>query len=540
MNKGKTMVREILCGLMVIAVVFAGTGVYGQPAVQVDAKAEELLKQFSKNLAGSSSFRFTVRASTLQKEEQLIQEKKDVYEIAMQRPNKLSMVHKQGLFGPTVVSNGTELLTFLPTANQYQAESAPADFDALFQQGQAGMLLSQTVPLVDAFFAADPYAGIVKDVRTITYEGLNEREGSLCHLIKFVQEEMDWKLWLEEKSPVVIRRIEADISRQILQAMPDKADSLRYDFAWDFSGWEFDGKEMEKYFQFTPPAGVKKVKEFTNPGGEQKHRMVGETAPNFKLTNLENQEVELASHLGKDVVILDFWALRCGPCRVALPILAEVTQGYKDKSVVFYAINTEDQAGGIKDFLQAQNMSLNVLLERNGQVSGLYGLEYLPQTVLIDKRGIIQNIHIGALPNLKEVLTQEIETLREGRNLVIKADLAATEAAFSPSEPTAGQPIAFTCTVQNQGTEEFAGTYHVVLLVNNKQVFGGIKDVKLAPAEKTSFSPAPGEWSLQVEAEGSFPYKLLVLAAGDFIEKNPQDNMLEGILKVNPAKVEKP
>ncbi len=534
------MVREILCGLMVIAVVFAGTGIYGQPVVQADAKAEELLKQFSKNLAGSSSFRFTVRASTLQKEEQLIQEKKDVYEIAMQRPNMVSMVHKQGLFGPTVVSNGTELVTFLPTSNQYQSESAPADFVAIFEQGQAGMLLSQTVPLVDAFLAVDPYAGIVKDVRTITYEGMDEREGSSCHLIKFVQEDMDWKLWLEEKSPVVMRRIEADISRQILQAMPDKADSLRYEFAWDFSGWEFDGKETEKYFQFTPPAGAKKVKEFTNPSGEQKHRMVGETAPNFKLTNLENQEVELASHLGKDVVILDFWSIRCGPCRTTLPILAEVTQGYKDKSVVFYAINTEDQAGSIKDFLRAQNLSLNVLLERNGEVSRLYGLEYLPQTVLIDKKGIIQNIHIGALPNLKEVLTEEIEALREGRNLVARADLAATELVFSPAELSAGQPIAFTCTIQNKGTEDFAGPYHVVLLVNNKQVFGGMKDVKLAPAEKTSFSPAPGEWNLQVAAEGSFPYKLLVIAGNDFVEQNPKDNMLEGILKVNPAKAEKP
>lgn len=534
------MVREILCGLMVIVVVFAGTGVYGQPAVQADAKAEELLKQFSQNLSGSQSFHFVVRASTLQKEEQLIQEKKDVYEIAMQRPNKLSMVHKQGLFGPTVASNGTELVTFLPTSNQYQSESAPADFGALFEQGQAGMNLAQTIPLVDAFFAADPYSKIVKDVRTITYEGLTEREGNPCHLIKFVQEDMDWKLWLAEKSPVVIRRIEADISRQILQAMPDKADSLRYDFAWDFSDWEFDGKEMDKFFQFTPPASAKKVKEFTNPGGEQKHRMVGETAPNFKLTNLENQEVELAGHLGKEVVILDFWAIRCGPCRVALPILAEVTQGYKDKSVVFYAINTEDQAGSIKDFLQAQNLSLNVLLERGGEVSGLYGLEYLPQTVLIDKKGIIQNIHIGALPNLKEVLTEEIEALREGRNLVVKADLAATEVVFSPAELSAGQPIAFTCTIQNKGTENFAGPYHVVLLVNNKQVFGGMKDGKLAPAEKTSFSPAPGDWNLQVAVEGSFSYKLLVLAAGDYIEKNPQDNMLEGTLKVNPVKAEKP
>ncbi len=535
------MVQKVIREIMFLAMVSTGLHViYGQPAAQVDAKAEEILKQFSKNLADSGAFRFTVQASTLQKEDQLIQEKKDIYEFAMQRPNQVSMVHKQGLFGPTLVSNGMELVLYMSLSNQYLAESAPADFGNLFEQGQSGAIVSQTIPLADAFFAPDPYAGIVKDVRTITYEGLVEREGSSCHRIKFIQENMDWKLWLEEKSPVVIRRIEADISKQILQAMPDKADSLRYEFAWDFSDWELDGQEMEKYFQFTPPAAAKKVKEFTNPGGEQKHRMVGETAPNFKLRNLENQEVELASHLGKDVVILDFWALRCGPCRTALPILAEVTQGYKDKSVVFYALNTEDEAASIKDYLQAQNLSFPVLLGRGGEVPGLYGLEYLPQTVLIDKQGVIQNIHIGALPNLKEVLTEEIEALRNGQNLVAKADLACMEAAFSPAEPTAGKPIVFTCTVQNKGTESYAGTYHVVLLMNNKQIFDGVGNADLAPEGKMPFSPAQTDWDMQVEAEGSYPYKLLVIPGGDFIEKNPKDNTLEGILKVNPAKAAKP
>jgi hypothetical protein len=540
MKNAQSFQRLLITGSMVAYLIFLSGSVYAQTDTipeSIDPKAKEILLQLSKSLTESNSFRFLVQYYNAQKEDNTSFEKSDIYQFAMQRPNKLIMTHKEGLFGPTVVCDGQILMTYMPTMNQYLKEPAPANYKILFEQGKSGMVLAQSIPLIDAFFDENPYQKIIRDVNTIEYQGIIDLDGVSCHLILFTQKDMDWKLWLENKNHPVLKKIEADITKQIAQVMPEKLkdNSLRYEFTWTFSDWQFNEQEPENIFHFSPPAAAKEVKDFTNSQAEQKHRLLGQTASNFKLSNLDNKEIELKNHIGKDVVILDFWALRCPPCRVALPILAEIAQQYKDKSVVVYAVNSEDNGDSIKSFLQAQNINIDVLLARNDNVSSLYGVEYLPQTVIIDKKGQIQSIHTGLLPNLKEALTEEIETLRNDKDLIRSADLACTEISFTPDSPQADKPIQFTCTLENKGTDTiYANTYNIVLLIENKQVFISLGNVDIPANYKIQYKTNAKFWNLKLNTDGSYSYKLLVIPGGQNREQNPTDIIMEGTLTVKP------
>jgi thiol-disulfide isomerase/thioredoxin len=146
------------------------------------------------------------------------------------------------------------------------------------------------------------------------------------------------------------------------------------------------------------------------------HALVGQSAPAFRLTNLAGQEVALADHLGKDVVVLDFWASWCPPCRKGLPVLDSVAKAYAGEPVAVYGVNIREGKSLVQNFLRDRQLSLNVLLDETGMVADDYGVSGIPQTVIIDKTGQITNIHVGVSPL--------------GFEKALKADIAA---ALSPS-----------------------------------------------------------------------------------------------------------
>ncbi len=147
------------------------------------------------------------------------------------------------------------------------------------------------------------------------------------------------------------------------------------------------------------------------------YQLVGSPAPDFQLELLDGGKVDLASHKGKDVVILDFWATWCDPCRRAMPTIAEVARQYKDKGVVFYAVNIGEDAETIRQALSADQLEITVAMDVEGQVGELYKANAIPQTVLIGKDGTVEVVHIGASEDLKERLSTELDALVAGKTL---------------------------------------------------------------------------------------------------------------------------
>src|SRR5690348_12023215 len=96
--------------------------------------------------------------------------------------------------------------------------------------------------------------------------------------------------------------------------------------------------------------------------------LVGKPAPAIKLDLLDGGKFDLADYKGKNVLIVDFWATWCGPCRAAMPVLMDVAKEYKDKGVLYFAVDLRENPATIKKFLQAQKWNIQVPLDKNGKV----------------------------------------------------------------------------------------------------------------------------------------------------------------------------
>ena len=127
----------------------------------------------------------------------------------------------------------------------------------------------------------------------------------------------------------------------------------------------------------------------------------------FTLTGVEGKPLNLKSLRGK-VVVMDFWATWCGPCRVQHPLYEEVKQQFKDRDdVVFVAINTDEDPSVVKPFLENNGWSKSVYFEDG--LATLLRVSSIPTTVVIDKQGQIFTRMNGFVPEkFVEQLTQVI------------------------------------------------------------------------------------------------------------------------------------
>lgn len=145
-------------------------------------------------------------------------------------------------------------------------------------------------------------------------------------------------------------------------------------------------------------------------------KLLNETAPNFTLRNLKGEEVSLESLHGK-VVILDFWATWCGPCKASFPGMQTAVNKYADrKDVEFLFIDTWENAGdkakAAGDFIASKSYTFNVLMDLENDVVTKYGVSGIPTKFVVDGNGKIRFKAVGFSGNDQE-LVEELATMIE-------------------------------------------------------------------------------------------------------------------------------
>jgi tetratricopeptide (TPR) repeat protein len=147
------------------------------------------------------------------------------------------------------------------------------------------------------------------------------------------------------------------------------------------------------------------------------HPLLGQAAPMFQSVSPDGEPIDLKEHLGKSVIMLDFWATWCGPCLRAMPKVDSVAKKFADQGLLFYAVNSGEDAGTIKEFLKTQQFDLSVVMDADRSINELYGVTGIPQTVLIGKDGKVQIVHVGFSDTLDEELGRDVEDLLAGKDL---------------------------------------------------------------------------------------------------------------------------
>ena len=331
------------------------------------------------------------------------------------RPNKLQMkvstanvVADGKQFRATINDLPGQVLTKEDPANlKIQTIYSDGILAPALNGGPAGSPLQILLLLTD-----DSLKRLLAGAEEPTLDEPGKIEDHDCYRVKFNRPDGTAVLWIDQQTFVVRRMIPpTDALRQALEeSKHNQVDSLS--LVVDFTGARLGAAVDEKLFAFDLPAGAEAVKYFLPPLA----RLLGKKFQNFKFVDLAGKPVTRDSLAGK-IIVLDFWATWCKPCRMSLPNLEKVYQKYKDnEKVAFLAVSVDEPATKDKAVSETlEDLNVHVPIARDS--AGSMGFGSIPTTLLLGPSGVLQDYEVGANPNLTTELPAKIEKLLAGEDL---------------------------------------------------------------------------------------------------------------------------
>lgn len=141
---------------------------------------------------------------------------------------------------------------------------------------------------------------------------------------------------------------------------------------------------------------------------------IGSVAPDFQLWNLDGEPVTLSSYQGR-VVLLNFWATWCGPCRFEMPAMEALYREFDRRDFEILAVSTDAQGAAVtRPFKDSLGLTFPILHDSDFRVGVTYGTRTLPMTFLVNRHGIITHRIFGARdwqsPEAKQLIRSLIRT----------------------------------------------------------------------------------------------------------------------------------
>jgi peroxiredoxin len=136
----------------------------------------------------------------------------------------------------------------------------------------------------------------------------------------------------------------------------------------------------------------------------------GQSAPDFVLKSSAGNNLRLSEYRG-DVVMINFWATWCGPCRQEMPLLDDLYGRYERVGFTLLGVNIDDDSRRAMKMIEELGVNFPVLFDESKDVSKLYAVEAMPVTVLVDREGTVRHVHHGYKPGYEEKYLTEIRSL---------------------------------------------------------------------------------------------------------------------------------
>jgi peroxiredoxin len=138
--------------------------------------------------------------------------------------------------------------------------------------------------------------------------------------------------------------------------------------------------------------------------------LVGKAAPDFALRSVRGENVRLSEHSG-EVVLVNFWATWCGPCRQEMPQLDELYAKYRRAGLVLLGVTIDHQRDRAAEMAGTLKVAYPVLFDELRNVSRSYGVDDLPVTLLIDRQGVVRFVSQGYKPGYENRYAEQLRAL---------------------------------------------------------------------------------------------------------------------------------
>ncbi len=381
--------------------VVLSAGAWAQPN-----SAEELLRHVAASYSNAPSYYFEATETTRTQSANLGRVQERVISTAKDSSQRWRVEVEDSSLHAITVFDGRETTTYQPASGQYLVEAGPpavraslgaanlrnyfkSRYSTLAERLQTARMLSEEIrqldgrgilcKVIEAEYAAPPGSAVASLRRTFWVDPAESR---------ILREESEARLTSPRGEGVVLEQT-----------------------IWFHAAALGDGVQAD-LFAFSPPPGSRKVESFDQEfaaGGA----MIGNPAPAFRLPSIDGKSYSLEDLRGK-VVLLNFWATWCVPCRLEMPLLEEIHRDGAKQGLVVLGINNEDPELVLR-FLEEQGHTFPTLADGDSTVARAYSVEAIPTTVGIDRAGNVAFRHAGAQSknDLVEALaTAGFKTLR--------------------------------------------------------------------------------------------------------------------------------
>lgn len=123
---------------------------------------------------------------------------------------------------------------------------------------------------------------------------------------------------------------------------------------------------------------------------------VGQPGPDITVTRLDGGSIKLSELRGK-VVLLNFWATYCDPCRAEMPAMEKVYKEVADKGGIVVAVDQKESAATVRKFVEEFGLTFPIALDEKGAAGAVYGVQYMPTSFFIDKEGVVRYMKVGQM-----------------------------------------------------------------------------------------------------------------------------------------------
>ncbi len=137
---------------------------------------------------------------------------------------------------------------------------------------------------------------------------------------------------------------------------------------------------------------------------------LGQIAPDFTLKNLQGTNLNLTEQRGK-IIIINFWASWCGPCRQEMPVLQDLHDKYTDLGVSVWGVNVEQENQAGRDFLEGLGLTFPIFFDATNNISASYQVAAMPTTVIIDRDGRVRSVFKGYKAGYEKKYAKAIKKL---------------------------------------------------------------------------------------------------------------------------------
>ncbi len=351
----------------------------------------------------------------------------------------------------TIVSDGKTEWVYLPTEKQFTKK--PFDKTSLPEAGTSPLHQFKGDSMFADMISDDLTDGMVsaRIVREEVFELSGQRIN--CYVIEAIYSDkseaatkstddkaanaaesekgtvLPMTFWVDKDRQVVLQH-KFDGGGVFAQMFRAFADNATFTMSTTLSVAKFNETLPDSLFAFTPPADATEVEKFDSKLVESEEEEsetespIGGDAVSFLLTDLNGKQFNMDKLRGK-IVVIDFWASWCGPCRETMPHVEKLHKEFKDRGVVVLGMNDEEVADA-KRFVQKHGYTFPTLIDAESAVSKQYGIQAIPQTFVIDRDGkiVAHFMGTGQEANLRDTVKELLAVKADNNPKPVKRQIA--------------------------------------------------------------------------------------------------------------------